>query len=251
MKTESEHRADNSPRGPLLQRLEKARFTGLLIALSILLVTAPLVGVFEHQLGRGVAAALVVLTLAVVLIAAALAVSEHDRQSRIAILLVGTCIALVVLSRFLDSHTLRILRDVSTITVIVHVVRLIIRFLFRHRQVDYDTIAASLCGYLLIGVGFAVVYSLVIEIDGDAIHDPVSPDSQRVTMHFGDHSTATTLYFSFVTLTTLGYGDITPVSMPARLLTTAEALIGQFYLVVLVARLVGLHITSEIDEGRE
>ena len=51
------------------------------------------------------------------------------------------------------------------------------------------------------------------------------------------------VYYSFVTLTTLGYGDIVPVSPSARALATLEALTGQLYLTVLVARLVGLHIT--------
>ena len=51
------------------------------------------------------------------------------------------------------------------------------------------------------------------------------------------------IYYSFITLTTLGYGDIVPVSPSARSLATLEALTGQLYLTVLVARLVGLHIT--------
>jgi hypothetical protein len=50
------------------------------------------------------------------------------------------------------------------------------------------------------------------------------------------------LYYSFVTLTTLGYGDITPASSPARSLSTLEAVTGQLYIAILVARLVGLHI---------
>jgi len=51
-------------------------------------------------------------------------------------------------------------------------------------------------------------------------------------------------YYSFVTLTTLGFGDITPVSDPARSLSLLEAIVGQLYLAVLVARLVGIHISQ-------
>ena len=51
------------------------------------------------------------------------------------------------------------------------------------------------------------------------------------------------VYFSFVTLTTLGYGDIAPLSQTARTLAWAEALLGQLYLTILVARLVGMHIS--------
>ena len=57
------------------------------------------------------------------------------------------------------------------------------------------------------------------------------------------------LYFSFVTLTTLGYGDLFPTLHVARFLASAEAISGQLYLTILVARLVGLHIVSARDAG--
>ena len=58
-------------------------------------------------------------------------------------------------------------------------------------------------------------------------------------------------YFSFVTLTTLGYGDIVPVSGPAKTFSTLEAIVGQLYIALLVARLVGLHTAQSIaNKGR-
>ena len=57
-----------------------------------------------------------------------------------------------------------------------------------------------------------------------------------------DKDPAALVYFSFITLSTVGYGDITPLSPPARSFAFMEAIIGQIYLAVLVARLVGLHI---------
>ena len=56
------------------------------------------------------------------------------------------------------------------------------------------------------------------------------------------------LYYSFVTLSTLGYGDITPVSAPTRVLSWFEAVTGELYLAVLIARLVGLHIVHSREE---
>ena len=61
-------------------------------------------------------------------------------------------------------------------------------------------------------------------------------------MELGGRATALTLYYSIVTLTTLGYGDITPRTPPARMFAAMEAVTGQIYLTVLVARLVGMHI---------
>ena len=57
------------------------------------------------------------------------------------------------------------------------------------------------------------------------------------------------LYFSYSTLTTLGYGDILPLSAPARTFSYLEAIVGQIYLTVLIARLVGMHITQSSAEG--
>ncbi len=61
-------------------------------------------------------------------------------------------------------------------------------------------------------------------------------------MVFGGEKSLIPMYYSFVALTTLGYGNIVPVSPPARILAILEATLGQIYLTVLVARLVGLHI---------
>ena len=55
-------------------------------------------------------------------------------------------------------------------------------------------------------------------------------------------------YFSFVTLTTLGYGDVTPLSEPARVLSLLEAIVGQMFLVIMIARLVGIQISQSINE---
>ena len=182
--------------------------------------------------------------LAIGLVASALAVSEGRRQTQLTLVFATACLALTLLAHLLDSSTLRIIQGASTIAFLTHVVRLIVRHLFRQKHADFDTIAASLCGYLIIGVAFAAVFSLVLEVDDRAISANVTTADSETPMRFGGSQSATSFYFSFVTLTTLGYGDITPVSMPARMLATAEALIGQLYLVVLVARLVGLHISE-------
>lgn len=230
--------------------LARARFTQLLIGLALLLFLSPIVGIFSNQIGKAIATTLVVVLLANVLIAAALAVSDERRHAGFTIVFAGACVCLTLLAQFTGSSTLRVIQELSTICFLIHVVQLVVRALFQQDRADFDAIAASLCGYLLIGVLFAVVFSLVMELDGTAISMAKLEQSSEAAIHFGDQHTATALYFSFVTLTTLGYGDITPVSMLARMLTTLEALIGQLYLVVLVARLVGLHMSIEMENRR-
>lgn len=232
-----------------LVRLEQARFTQLLIGLALLLFVTPFVDTFRNELGRTIASIVVTLLLSGVLIAAALAVSgDRTRTRAITLIMAAACLLLNLVAHLSEEATVRIVQEILTIGFLIHVVRLIVRALFQQQDVDFDSIAASMCGYLLIGVAFAVVFSLVMDINPDALSSNAAAQPSGITFRFGDQHTATTLYFSFVTLTTLGYGDITPVSMPARMLTTAEALIGQLYLVVLVARLVGLHISTEMKD---
>jgi voltage-gated potassium channel len=82
------------------------------------------------------------------------------------------------------------------------------------------------------------VYLLLIALDPESFHFSRALDAG------GKDFT----YYSFVTLTTLGYGDITPVTDPARSLSLLEAVMGQLYLAVLVARLVGIHIAQSNEK---
>lgn len=104
---------------------------------------------------------------------------------------------------------------------------LVLRRIIRHRRVTLATISGALSVYLLIAVAFAFAFSFVDEVTRAGMFD--SPQSSTGVM-----------YFSLVTITTLGYGDIQPVTTAGRALAVAEALVGQIYLVVVVARLVAL-----------
>ena len=96
-------------------------------------------------------------------------------------------------------------------------------------RVDAERICAALCVYLLAGIAFGGIFSAL------EIAAPGSLAGPAPVAH-GD-----ALYFSFVTLATLGYGDVTPVTPPARALAVLEAVFGQLYLAVLIARLVSLY----------
>jgi hypothetical protein len=111
-----------------------------------------------------------------------------------------------------------------------------VRFVLRGRAVDSERIFAALGVYLLAGVVFGVVYHVL---------DGIEPGSLRTSFAEGDGaagaSLGTCIYFSFVTLATLGYGDVVPASELTRTLATLEAVGAQLYLAVLIARLVGLY----------
>lgn len=100
----------------------------------------------------------------------------------------------------------------------------------RPGRVDFDKLAGAMCGYLMIGVAFQNLFMLV------EIRAPGSISFPDTSV-----SRAGMLYFSYVTLTTLGYGDVLPVSSQARSLAMIEAVTGVMFLAILVARLVSLY----------
>ena len=113
------------------------------------------------------------------------------------------------------------------------------RYLFHSEKISENMIFASVCLYLIVGLIWGFAY-FIIEI--------MRPNSISIAAGQGTFDPYSTLnellYFSFVTLSTLGYGDVAPVTRIARSWAVIEAVFGQFYLAIVVARLVGLHITS-------
>ena len=85
------------------------------------------------------------------------------------------------------------------------------------------------------------MYGTILLLDSEAIRIPTG-DEETGLSPFGSSNFTEIVYFSFVTITALGYGDIAPVSAPARTAAYLQAIFGQFYLAVMVARLVAIHI---------
>lgn len=127
------------------------------------------------------------------------------------------------------------------LTIAAHILR---GLLSSDARVTTSTICASISVYLMIGLAWAVIYMLVQLAApgsftlgaGGAI---VGDDFERL------------IGFSFVTLTTLGYGNVVPTTQQADAIATLEALIGQFYMAIIVARLVAMHLTKHLSDQQE
>jgi hypothetical protein len=219
------------------------RFVVLLVLLLLLLVTAPVVAYLQRPLIASVA--INSLFMAIIL-SAVYSVSEKRMTVMVAWVLASLAIAVQILDHLSSSDPLTITRHALHIVVLLYAIILILEFIFTHRKVTINTIYASLCTYLLIGLLWAVVYSLIYSVNPQAFVDSRVGEGEELSMRFGSYSIAP-IYYSLVTLTTLGYGDVTPVSPSARMLSAIEAVLGQLYIAVLVARLVGLHISQSGD----
>ncbi len=159
-----------------------------------------------------------------------------------AITLASHCAAYLLVSRtFLLCH------HALTLSALIYALTTILSAIIEDTRVTLETLKAAVCVYLLIGLAFVFAFALV------AI---VFPDSFLSQTKAGEHVTAELtirsslpelMYFSFATLTTLGYADLIPHSAPAKTLCYVEAVLGQFYVTILIARLVGMHISRNAD----
>ena len=100
------------------------------------------------------------------------------------------------------------------------------------KVINMNIVSGAVCTYLLIGVMFAFLYSLLFMLDPSSF--------ANVAVSADDVSPLNFLYYSFVTLTTLGFGDITPSSMTAKFWSITEAIMGVLFIAVLIGRIVSL-----------
>jgi hypothetical protein len=176
------------------------------------------------------------------------AVSKRRALTLFAMLLAVAAGVLWLVGIVIDIDGVHVVRYVLLVGFLSYVIWVMLRAIFDSRQVTFDTLCASLCIYLLLGLVWAPAYSAVDLLDPAAFTCTVETAKPRGWLRLGRGETAV-LYFSFATLTTLGYGDIVPTSPISRMLASIEAIAGQLYLTVLVARLVGMHIAHSI--GRQ
>ncbi len=149
--------------------------------------------------------------------------------------LVAGCVALAPLVLITDAASAVALAYLLPASLLVGAtLPVTISRVLHHRRVTYETVLGALCAYVLIGLLFAFVYIAVDELrDAPFFVQP------------GPHDQGEFLYFSFVALTTLGFGDLSPSEGLPQALTVIEALIGSIFLVTLVARLVTLWVRQE------
>jgi hypothetical protein len=122
-------------------------------------------------------------------------------------------------------------------------VAMVLRHLFERRAVDLDDILGTMCGYLLSAMAWSNLYSLIELVSPGAFL--ISAPDQPALQHWYERDSLF-LYFSLTTLTTIGYGDVTPVAPAARSAAVLQGVFGQFYIAVVVAQLVG----SKLAETR-
>ena len=201
-------------------------YTILFLSLLITLIVAPIAA--EYQLRTGPIELLLIVNLAVA------AAGYGTRRGRHRLLAVVLLIALLrIVGKWFNVETFSAGARALSVVLAFLAAAAALRFALRGGKVNAEKVGAALSAYLLAGHCFGIAYFQVNQLRpgsfsiGGAPTTPLQLDLQ------------TAIYFSFVTLATLGYGDILPLTPTARGLAVSEAILGQLYLAVLVARLVG------------
>jgi voltage-gated potassium channel len=214
------------------------QFTILLIAILSFLLVPPF---FINYESTGVLAS----AFLSLLLMSVLYVFPRRREFLIAcILAVPTIAGRWLVLEFHHSALLMIVVVVCWVCFLALTDWVILRQVLTATRVTNDTISGAICGYLLLGLIFAFLYALVgLAYPGSFIIDGrvVQPELRRL---FYQHEISTLIYYSFTTLATLGYGDIAPLSAPARMTAVIEAIAGQFYVAILIARLVSIRYSK-------
>jgi voltage-gated potassium channel len=212
---------------------EERRYTTLMWSLIILLMLYPIMGTLG--LSRFWS-----LFFVAELLLAVYSVSEGTRSLKIATWLVAPAVVGELAFFFLETKETHWFAVLSVGAFLGYVVSVVYKqSVFSKGRMTTDRVAGAISVYLLLGLLWALAYGVISAADPEAFKglQSFSMEESGVQQDF--------VYFSFVTLTTLGYGDMSPVSGFAKSLAWLEAVFGQLYLAVTIARLVSLELAHE------
>jgi len=242
--------AELAVRGALRRHFVGRRHTILLGAIVLALAVRPLIG------DSGLAPAVFSLALLTVLLVALLNIRVDELQGERAMLLVqrkrrnvlGWALAVLAIAERLllllaPSRRLYIFGAICWLLFLAFVSWSQLRSVLKQRAVTGETISNAISVYLLIGLTWGLLYVFIFIRHPEAFSFGAAapPEQQHVVPIF--------IYFSLTTLSTIGFGDIVPASLPARYAAVAEGITGQFYLAILVARLVGMQMSQSPPDG--
>ena len=211
---------------------KRANFIYLLAALLAFLILSPLAQIIFPQN----ASIIVNFTFTITIVIGVWSLIDDRKWFLFGLGLAAFSLLLALLEFFYSSEFIYIASILVLLFFLINSLVLAIKHIMFGSKIDMNKIVGSITIYLLIGIIWALLYGLIeVLIAGSFSGNLLNVGGSR----FWD-----LIYFSFVTLTTLGYGDILPMNTYARTLAYIEAIVGQFYIALLVASLVGAHLSD-------
>lgn len=210
----------------LFARIAGGRFTSLLVAMFAMILLYPLI-VEEGLRGKW----LTNLFFLALVLSGLHAVFRRTRPMWFVYAAAGLSLVIDWTAFFLPaSVAMDVLQSLMHVVLFGAVAILILIYVLGEGEISFDRICAAVCVYIFIGLIWADLFEAL---------ELLRPGALSIAEGYGATPSAPILYFSFVTLTSLGYGDVCPVHGFARGLAYTEAMIGQLFLAILIARLIG------------
>ena len=236
-------------RGEIRRRLVPHRHTALLAALIVVFLVRPFTG--DSGAGPPImsVAMLLLLLLALYNIDVDELVGNREtllaqkrRRSIIAWTLGVPAVVERLVTLFAPTHKLFLGGTGLWLVLLTYITWNELRAVLRQREVTREVISMSISTYLLLGFTCGLFYIVLHELQPNSFSFGAGvPVSETQTI-------PVLIYFSLTTLSTIGFGDITPITLQARYVAVAEGITGQFYLAILVARLVGMQMSQSASQ---
>ena len=232
--------------------LKKHSFAILLISLFIMLLGSPYASRMTHNVFGLTGQASIAPMVMILTICSVIALWATVKNKTGAMVFGGAALLLVLLSSIFSQSALTLVHLIAQLAFLLYVTTIIATTVFRAPIVNNNILCGAACLYMLVGVLIGFIYCII---------EFVNPNSFQVTDYDGSVPHRALLvdpgwliYFSFTTLTTVGFGDILPTSPTSRAFAALEAVLGQIMVVVMIARLVGLNVaqaTSNLTSSAE
>jgi len=241
-------------REPLHRHFAPRRHTALLVAIVALFMVRPLIGDGGIATGTFSMVLLILLLFALYAIQVDELVGEREtllaqrhRRSMIGWALAVPAIVVRLGLIFVPSPALYLAATTLWLLLFAFITWHLLRGVLRQKEITSETISMSISVYLLLGFTWGLFYIVLhhvqpLSLSFGSAPTPISNEQETFPI---------LIYFSLTTLSTIGFGDITPVSLLARYAAVAEGIMGQFYLAILVARLVGMQMSQAASRPAE
>jgi len=241
------------PDARMLKRLQQAlrnhllprRHTALLVAIVVLLAVRPLIGdggiaqiVFSLSILSMLLIALYTVQIDEVEREREMPPSQRRRWSRLGWVLAVPAIVERIALIYDPTPRLLMIGSISWLIFFAFVTWMELRSVLKQREITGETISMSISVYLLFALTWGILYSTIYQLQPNAFSITAIPVGELF---------ATFSYFSLTTISTIGFGDIAPLTLQSRYAAVAEGITGQFYLAILVARLVGMQMTQSSE----
>lgn len=223
---------------PLIKNQHHQKYRQLLIVLAVTFTVSPFL-----QAGIGNVLATSLFLYAILVVIKSFALPRRLMMIYGAIAIIAFCLEVMSSLGWISylNQPLSLISQTIFVIYLAGAAYWIGRDIFNAPTVTIDTVRGGISVYMLIGFVWALLYGIVNTLDANAFSQPlIRPGSYLRSIHF-----------SFTTLTTLGYGDIVPLSEIAQVLTNLEAIVGQMYSSVLIAILIGSYLAQRSNQQRQ